>query len=137
VVLRDGKMVGTLDKHEISHDAMVKLMVGRDLRVAYLAPKGTRGDVVLSAKNVRTAAYPSHDVSLELHSGEILGLAGLVGAGRTELARAFFGIDRTLGGEIVLNGKTIDLRSSADAVKEGIFLVPEDRKGTGILLDLP
>ena len=137
VVLRDGRMVGTLDKSEISHDAMVKLMVGRDLRVAYTPPKGPRGDVVLAAKDVRTATYPAHKVSLELHSGEILGLAGLVGAGRTELARAFFGIDGIQGGDIVLNGRTIKLRNSADAVKEGIFLVPEDRKGTGILLDLP
>ena len=137
VVLRDGKMVGTLEKQQISHDAMVKLMVGRDLRVAYLPPKGAKGDVVLAAKDVRTAAYPNHKVSLELHSGEVLGLAGLVGAGRTELARAFFGIDRTQGGEIILDGKAITLRTSADAVKEGIFLVPEDRKGTGILLDLP
>ena len=137
IVLRDGKMVGTLDKSEISHDAMVKLMVGRDLRVAYTPPKGAKGDVVLAARNVRTTTYPSREVSLELHSGEILGVAGLVGAGRTELARAFFGIDRILGGEIVLNGEVLRLTHSADAVRAGIFLVPEDRKGNGILLDLP
>jgi ribose transport system ATP-binding protein len=137
VVLRDGKMVGTLDKHEINHDAMVRLMVGRDLRVSYLPPKGEKGDVVLAARQVRTSTYPAHEVSLEIHSGEILGLAGLVGAGRTELARALFGIDRTQGGQITLDGKAITLSSAADAIKQGIFLVPEDRKGTGILLDLP
>ena len=137
VVLRDGKMVGTLDKGQINHDAMVKLMVGRDLRVAYTPPKGQKGDVVLAARDVRTSTYPAHEVSLDLHAGEILGLAGLVGAGRTELARALFGIDRTQGGQITLDGKAIALNSAADAIKEGIFLVPEDRKGTGILLDLP
>ena len=137
VVLRDGKMVGTLDKGQINHDAMVKLMVGRDLRVAYTPPKAAKGAVVLAAKDVRTSTYPHHPVSLELHSGEILGLAGLVGAGRTELARAFFGIDRTQGGQIILNGQAIPVATSADAVKAGIFLVPEDRKGNGILLDLP
>jgi ribose transport system ATP-binding protein len=137
VVLRDGKMVGTLEKGQINHDSMVKLMVGRDLRVAYTPPKAQKGDVVLAARDVRTSTYPAHRVSLELHSGEILGLAGLVGAGRTELARAFFGIDRTQGGQIILDGQVVPLAHSADAVKAGIFLVPEDRKGNGILLDLP
>jgi ribose transport system ATP-binding protein len=137
VVLRDGRMVGTLEGEAISHDSMVKLMVGRDLRVAYTAPKGAPGDTVLSARSVRTSTYPHHEVSLDIRAGEILGLAGLVGAGRTELARAFFGVDRTHGGEIVLREQPIRLRTSADAVSAGIFLVPEDRKGTGLLLDLP
>jgi ribose transport system ATP-binding protein len=137
VVLRDGKLAGGLGKGEITHDAMVKLMVGRDLRVAYLPPKVEKGDVVLAARNVRTSTYPHREVSLELHSGEVLGLAGLVGAGRTELARTFFGIDQTLGGELLLDGNPIRIASSADAIRHGIFLVPEDRKGSGILLDLP
>ncbi len=137
VVLRDGRMVGTLDKEAIGHDAMVKLMVGRDLRVAYTPPKAAAGAAVLSARNVRTSTYPHREVSLDIRSGEILGLAGLVGAGRTELARVFFGVDSTHGGEIMLKGQPIRLTSSADAVAAGIFLVPEDRKGTGLLLDLP
>jgi ribose transport system ATP-binding protein len=137
VVLRDGRMVGTLDKDQISHDAMVKLMVGRDLRVAYTPPKAQKGNVTLAAKAVRTPAYPHSEVSLELHSGEILGLAGLVGAGRTELARVLFGIDRPQGGDIVLDGTPRRFATSADAIAAGIFLVPEDRKGAGILLDLP
>jgi ribose transport system ATP-binding protein len=93
--------------------------------------------VVLSAQRVRTRSHPFHDVSLEIRSGEILGLAGLVGAGRTELARAFFGIDPIESGEIVLDGKPVRFRTSADAVDAGIFLVPEDRKGMGVLLDVP
>jgi ribose transport system ATP-binding protein len=137
VVLRDGRMVGTLDREHINHDAMVKLMVGRDLRVAYAAPRAQKGGVVLAAHGVRTHTYPHREVSLELHSGEILGLAGLVGAGRTELARALFGIDRTHGGDIVLDGAPVRFATSADAIANGIFLVPEDRKGAGILLDLP
>jgi ribose transport system ATP-binding protein len=137
VVLRDGRMVGTLEKDQISHDAMVRLMVGRDLRVAYTAPKAPKGEVTLAVRGVRTHTYPHREVSLELHSGEILGLAGLVGAGRTELARALFGIDRTHGGEIVLGGTPMRFATAADAIAAGIFLVPEDRKGAGILLDLP
>jgi ribose transport system ATP-binding protein len=136
VVLRDGRMVGTLERDTVSHDAMVKLMVGRDLRVAYTPPRSAPGDTILSASKVRTATYPHRDVSLDICSGEILGLAGLVGAGRTELARVLFGIDATHGGQITLRGRPIRLAHSADAVKAGIFLVPEDRKATGLLLDL-
>jgi ribose transport system ATP-binding protein len=114
----------------------VKLMIGRDLKVAYEAPHRERGNVVLSGKGLRTASYPTRDVEIDLYSGEILGLAGLVGSGRTELARALFGIDETFAGTICLDGKPIHLKSASDAVKQGIFLVPEDRKADGILLDL-
>ncbi len=136
VVLRDGVLVGTLDKAGINHDRLVKLMIGRDLKVAYAAPKSSPGAAVLSARGVRTAAYPGHDVDLDLHSGEILGLAGLVGSGRTELARVLFGIDASFAGSVSLDGRPVHLATASDAVKQGIFLVPEDRKGAGILLDL-
>jgi ribose transport system ATP-binding protein len=137
VVLRDGGMVGTLDRGTISHDTMVKLMVGRDLRVAYTPPRIAAGDAVLSVRKVRTGTYPHREVSLDIRAGEILGLAGLVGAGRTELARVLFGIDGMHGGEVTLKGRALRLANSADAVQAGIFLVPEDRKGAGLLLDLP
>jgi ribose transport system ATP-binding protein len=137
IVLRDGRLVGALEGDAITHDDMVRLMVGRNLKVAYAPPAGPRGGVALSAAAVRTATYPFRDVSLDLHRGEILGLAGLVGAGRTELARALFGIDRTHGGKVSLDGAPLRLRSAGDAVQAGVFLVPEDRKGAGILLDLP
>jgi len=137
VVLRDGVQVGTLGKSEITHDRMVKLMIGRDLKVAYAAPAADRGAVALSADRIRTASFPTRDVSLDIHAGEILGLAGLVGAGRTELARVLFGIDRAYGGRLLLNGAPVTFRTAAEAVANGVFLVPEDRKGNGILLDLP
>jgi len=136
IVLRDGVQVGTLGKSEITHDRMVKLMIGRDLKVAYSAPARQRGAVALSADRIRTAAFPTHEVSLDIHAGEILGLAGLVGAGRTEFARVLFGIDRAWGGTLSLDGTPVRFRSASEAVKSGVFLVPEDRKGAGILLDL-
>jgi len=136
IVLRDGRLAGRLEGDAINHDAMVKLMVGRDLKVAYAPPAAPASDAALSARDLRTSTYPHKQVSLDVHKGEILGLAGLVGAGRTELARALFGIDATHGGTISLDGVTIKFKSSADAVRAGIFLVPEDRKGTGLLLDL-
>src|SRR5665213_637323 len=87
IVLRDGALVGALEGDAINHDNMVRLMVGRALKVTYAPPATSRGDTVLSVSGVRTSAYPRHEISLDLHAGEILGLAGLVGAGRTELAR--------------------------------------------------
>ena len=136
VVLRDGQLVGKLDRDEISHDRLVKLMIGRELKVIYAPPQAERGAVALAARGLRTAAYPQRVVNLDLHRGEILGLAGLVGSGRTELARALFGIDPIYGGTLIRDGEPIRLAGASDAVKHGIFLVPEDRKGTGVLLDL-
>ncbi|MEI9429353.1 sugar ABC transporter ATP-binding protein [Mesorhizobium sp. Cs1299R1N3] len=138
VVLRDGMLAGTLGKRDINHDQMVKLMIGRMLKEREKASEAGRapGAVALSAKAVRTPTYPSRPVDLDVRRGEILGLAGLVGSGRTELARVFFGIEASLGGTLELNGKPLALASAADAVAQGIFLVPEDRKLTGILLDL-
>jgi len=137
IVLRDGVLVGTLQHDEINHDAMVRLMIGRDLRVTYSKPRASRGAVALAARDVRTAAFPTQGVNLDLHRGEILGLAGLVGSGRTEFARALFGIDPIFGGTVALAGTPLVIRNSCDATARGIFLVPEDRKGEGILLDLP
>ena len=136
IVLRDGNLVGALEGDAINHDNMVRLMVGRALKVNYATPAMSGGDTVLSVRGVRTSAYPGREISLDLHAGEILGLAGLVGAGRTELARVLFGIDRPEGGSVTLNGQPLHFATSADAVRAGVFLVPEDRKGSGLLLDL-
>jgi ribose transport system ATP-binding protein len=93
--------------------------------------------VAFSAVEIRTAAYPACPVTLHLRNGQILGLAGLVGSGRTELARAMFGVDPIFGGHFEMAGEPFRPRRVSDAVDRGIFLVPEDRKGEGVLLDLP
>ena len=136
VVLRDGRVVGELSKGEISHGAMIRLMIGRDLKALYVPPADKPGEAVLKVSEARTTAYPTQTVSLSVRQGEILGLAGLVGAGRTELARALFGIDSLVSGSIALNGKSIQVDSPRQAIAHGIFLVPEDRKRCGLLLDI-
>jgi ribose transport system ATP-binding protein len=136
VVLRDGNLVGTLEGDAIDHDTMVRMMVGRELKVDHRPPGMREGETVISILGVRTSTYPNHQINLDLQAGEILGLAGLVGAGRTELARVLFGVDRAHGGRVRLNGEEVHFATSADAVQAGVFLVPEDRKGAGLLLDL-
>ena len=138
VVLRDGRMVGELDRASISHDAMIRFMIGRDLKALYIQPaldrpKGTTLEII----GARTTAYPDRDVSLEVRGGEILGLAGLVGSGRTELARAVFGVDPLRGGVIKMNGEPIVVGSPRKAIEHGLFLVPEDRKRAGLVLEAP
>ncbi|MFI0844612.1 sugar ABC transporter ATP-binding protein [Mesorhizobium sp. IMUNJ 23232] len=136
IVLRDGEFVGKLERTEVTYQKLVRMMIGRELKVVYTPPSRPPGQVALSARDVRTAAYPKQPVTLDLHRGEILGLAGLVGAGRSELARAIFGIDPIYGGEIVFEGKPLATGTASDAARRGIFLVPEDRKGAGVVLDL-
>ncbi|MDM9622960.1 D-xylose ABC transporter ATP-binding protein [Rhizobium sp. AC44/96] len=138
IVLRDGAVAGALARQDVDHDQMVKLMIGRTLAAARVAkPNRSPGAVALKASAVRTGAYPSRPVDLEIRYGEILGLAGLVGSGRSELARVLFGVDRSYGGTILQDGREISIRCARDAVAHGIFLAPEDRKRSGILLDFP
>lgn len=138
VVLRDGHLAGTLGKAHINHDEMVRMMIGRVLK-ASLAEESTRvGDkVAIKAAGVKTAAYPGRTLDLDIRYGEILGMAGLVGSGRTEFARVLFGIDHMYGGALTLDGSSYAPKTANAAVAAGIFLVPEDRKLNGILLDLP
>ncbi|MGX1165611.1 ribose transport system ATP-binding protein [Bradyrhizobium sp. USDA 372] len=136
VVLRDGRMVGALTRAELSPAAMIRLMIGRDLKSLYVPPAAPPGDSVLDIVDAVTDTYPGRAVSLSVRRGEILGLAGLVGSGRTELARALFGIDRLRGGAIRLDGEPIRIASPRAAIEQGIYLVPEDRKGAGLLLDV-
>ncbi|MGF1623874.1 MAG: sugar ABC transporter ATP-binding protein [Alphaproteobacteria bacterium] len=137
VVLRDGRVAGRLARREITHDAMIRLMIGRDLKALYQAPNCLRGEPVLHFEGLRTQANPDVPVDLDVFSGEILGLAGLVGAGRTELARAAFGIDATTGGAILLSGRRLQRHAPRDAIAGGLFLVPEDRKQSGLILEFP
>jgi ribose transport system ATP-binding protein len=135
VVLRDGRVAGTLAREEISVPAMIGLMIGRSLQSVYLPPRAAPGEAALELRNVRTMAHPDKDVSLAVRSGEIVGIAGLIGAGRSELARAIFGIDPLLSGEVLVGGRRARIGSARDAMAAGIALVPEDRKQSGLLLD--
>jgi ribose transport system ATP-binding protein len=135
VVLRDGAVVGELPKGEIAHDKMIRMMIGRDLKALYIPPGRAPGEAVLEVAGLKTLAHPDQALDLALRSGEILGMAGLVGAGRTELACAMFGVDRPAGGELRLDGRKLAVRSPRDAIDQGIFLVPEDRKRTGLVLE--
>jgi ribose transport system ATP-binding protein len=135
VVLRDGAVVGALERAEIEHDTMIRMMIGRDLKSLHVPAERAPGEAVLEIAGFRTPVHPEHALDLTLRTGEILGMAGLVGAGRTELARAIFGIDRPLGGTLSLDGRRIAIAAPRDAIDHGIFLVPEDRKRSGLVLD--
>ncbi len=135
VALRDGKYAGALKKEEISHKAMIKLMVGRDLAPARGGQAGALGEVRLRLRDFRTSRYAKESVDLEVQAGEILGMAGLVGAGRSELARAAFGID-AYDGTIEVDGKTVSVGAPRDAINSGLYLVPEDRRLDGLTVQM-
>ncbi len=137
VVLRDGHMVGALTRAELSPEAMIRLMIGRDLKSLYVPPAAPPGEAVLDIVDARHRHLSGAARSAcRCARGEILGLAGLVGSGRTELARAIFGVDRLQRGAIRLDGEPIQLTSPRAAIAQGIYLIPEDRKGCGLLLDV-
>lgn len=136
MVLRDGRTVGMLDHDGISHAAMIRLMIGRELKSLYIPPASEPGEAVLELQGIQTTAYPDHAVDLHIRSGEILGLAGLVGSGRTEVARAIFGIDPMVGGSVRLNGRGLQIGSPGSAIGAGLYLVPEDRKRSGAVLGM-
>jgi ribose transport system ATP-binding protein len=132
-VMRDGQLVGVAPTAELSPDRVVRMMVGRELREFYPRSTTDHGEVVLQAVGL-SRENALNGVDLKLHRGEILGVAGLVGAGRTYLARALFGADRLDSGEILIEGKSVQLRSPRDAIRLGIGFVPEDRKSQGLFL---
>jgi ribose transport system ATP-binding protein len=135
-VLRDGKLVGTLAKGEISQQRLISLMVGRDLPSASLLASSKRpGAPALAVKELRLT-HESPAISFNIQPGEIVGFAGIMGAGRTELARAIFGIDRRMSGEIYVNGEKVEIVRPQQAVDAGLALVPEDRKALGIMLEM-
>ena len=136
VCLRDGRVAGTLEKGGIDHHAMVRLMIGRDLRALYRPPLAGLGDVYCQLQGLRTLAFAQQTISLDILAGEILGLAGLVGSGRTSLARALFGIEPLLAGTVRIGGNQVSIGSPSEAIALGVFLVPEDRKRSGVVLDL-
>lgn len=135
-IFKDGKYVDTFETGAIPEAEIIKMMVGRDLGDIYDALDRNKeiGDVILEVKNLCSDYVKP--CSFQLHAGEVLGFSGLVGAGRTELMRAIIGADDARDGEIYLNGKKIENRSPHDAQRNGIVLVPEDRKMQGILANL-
>jgi len=135
VGLRDGKNSGELARAEIDHNAMVQLMVGRDLQGDVRSPHQA-GEVALRARSVRTAAFPDVAVDLTVRRGEVVGVAGLLGAGRSELLRAMFGVDRRLGGEVEVAGERLANGQPRQAVAAGAALLPEDRKAEGLVLSM-
>jgi ribose transport system ATP-binding protein len=136
VVLRDGKNAGELSRAEITHDNMVRKMVGRELKDLFVRPQSNLQAGGLKVAGLRTRANPDHLLTFEVSRGEILGFAGLVGAGRSEMAQAVFGVEPALAGEISLDGVPISIRSARDAIRAGIFLAPEDRRQTGLLTEM-
>jgi len=136
-VLRDGESIGTHRVEEMNEALLIKLMVGREVAAIYPPSESTPGNVVLSLKNLSCAAGGVNQVNLEVRAGEIVGLAGLVGAGRTELARTLFGITPADFGEIYLSGQCVRISSPAEAVAHGIAYVPEDRRRHGVILEMP
>ena len=134
-VMRDGECVGTNAVCDVTRDSIIRQMVGRELKDEFPKELFERG-----AERLRVEGLTRHgaftDVSFALHCGEIVGLTGLVGAGRTEVARAIFGADRIDGGQIYLDGKPVTVRSPQDAIKQGIGLLTEDRKSQGLVLGM-
>jgi ribose transport system ATP-binding protein len=136
-VLRDGQYITTLDFKETSLDEIIGLMVGRTLTEKFPRIEAPVGTKILEVKNLSASTGPGiKGISFDLYQGEILAFAGLMGAGRTELVRAISGADRMDAGEIILNGKTVGVRTPIDAIKNGIFCVPEDRKLDGLCVKM-
>ena len=136
-VLRDGESVGTHAVSAIDQAALIKLMVGRELAAIFPPPESEPGEIVLSVRHLSCRASGIRDVSFDLRAGEVFGLSGLVGAGRTELARTLFGVMPADSGTIALRGVPSLIRSPREAVEHGIAYVPEDRRRHGVILEMP
>lgn len=134
-VLRDGRFIKTVMTNDVDRDELIRLMVGREVSDTYPKRDFAPGEVVLELRDV--CGNGVENVSFAVRSGEIFGLSGLVGAGRTETMRMIFGADPIDSGEVLLNGQPVHPKHPAEAVKLGIGLIPEDRKQQGLLLDLP
>lgn len=135
-VLRDGRNAGDLPKAEINHENMVRLMVGRDLKSFYPRTERQRSATpVLVVEQVCYAHGPTTPVSFQLHGGEIVGMAGLVGAGRTELAEALFGVRTITAGTMTLDGTPLRPKHPSEAIQRGLLMAPEDRRLNGLVLE--
>jgi ribose transport system ATP-binding protein len=135
-VLRDGRNAGELTRDEIRPERMVALMVGRDVSLFAGQRPRTPGATMLEVAGLVVPANPARRLSFSVRAGEIVGVAGLVGAGRSELLQALFGIDPPLAGKVRVGGREVALRRPLDAIEAGLALVPEDRKQQGLILEM-
>ena len=133
-VYRDGKYIGCGDTKDLTESQLIKMMVGREITDVFPKADSKIGDVVFEAKHIVRADGKVKDVSISVKQGEILGIGGLVGAGRSELVEGIFGMHKLAGGEITVKGKKLNVHSPADIIKSGVALVTEDRKITGLNL---
>ncbi|MCO6452874.1 MAG: sugar ABC transporter ATP-binding protein [Caldilineales bacterium] len=131
-VLRDGKLVAVRKRGETNESDLVSLMVGRELSELFEYRMTSREEVALKVEGLTT--YRVADISFEVHKGEVVGLAGLVGAGRTDLAKALMGEDRLLAGKVYVNGKQVKIRNPKSAIRAGIGFTPEDRKKEALVM---
>lgn len=134
-VLRDGNTIGTVDIRECSEEMLIQMMVGRELKDIFAKTESKIGEYVFEVKNI-TSGKMVKNASFKLKKGEILGFAGLVGSGRSELMRAIYGIDKMDQGEVFLDGEKISIRHPSQAIKHGLGFVPEDRKLQGLILGM-
>ena len=134
-VFRDGQYIDTVDIEDTTREKLISLMVGRELGVDFPRPGPSGDEIILEAKGLNTRGFLK-DINFQLRKGEILGFGGLVGAGRTEVARVLFGLDPIDSGEIFIHGKKVNNNSPSSAIANGIGLIPEDRKEQGVLLNL-
>jgi rhamnose transport system ATP-binding protein len=135
--LRDGALVGTRAMKDVARGELIQMMVGRELSAVFPKIDVSPGEVLFEARRLTCRESGVRDVSFQVRAGEILGLAGLVGAGRTELARVLFGITPADGGQILLGGRPVRVSSPARAVELGIAYLPEDRRRHGVILEMP
>jgi ribose transport system ATP-binding protein len=132
-VMRDGECISTKKVNETNRNEIIRLMVGREISDVYPIKSNKVGETVLEVKNINRGKIIK-DISFNLNRGEILGISGLVGSGRTELVRAIFGADRKDSGQIFINGSRVIINSPRDAIKKKVALIPEDRKQHGLIL---
>jgi rhamnose transport system ATP-binding protein len=136
-ILRDGAYVATRPMSEVNRAEIIRLMVGRSLEAVFPKIDVPLGEIVLETRDLGCRQTGVHGVNLRVRAGEILGLAGLVGAGRTELARILFGLTPADSGQILLKGQPVAISTPANAIQQGIAYVPEDRRRHGVILDMP
>jgi ribose transport system ATP-binding protein len=136
VVLRDGKNAGELGSADITHDKMVGMMVGREIKSFYVHSSAPKTPGFFKVRNVVSPLYPKKTVSFDASRGEILGFAGLVGAGRSEMAKTMCGLDSCPGKKISMDGKDLSVNSPRHAIEHGIYLVPENRRTEGLVVEM-